>query len=49
MFYGESIGWANVLRQIREFSRGPFGQWWKLASSLETLAMALGSATDRPR
>ncbi len=38
MCYGESIGWATVLRDIREFAAGPFGKWWKPAPYLENLA-----------
>lgn len=38
MFYGESIGWANVLKQIRGFGEGPFGRWWKSSPYLEKLA-----------
>jgi 3-hydroxyacyl-CoA dehydrogenase len=38
MFYGESVGWANVLKQIQEYGEGPFGKWWKPAPYLEKLA-----------
>ncbi len=38
MCYGESIGWGKVLKEISEFSTGPFGRWWKPSPYLEKLA-----------
>ena len=34
MFYGRSLGLDNVRRSIARFASGPFGHWWRMATSL---------------
>ena len=38
MCYGESIGWAKVLKQIQQHVNGPYGRWWNPSQYIKKLA-----------
>ncbi len=38
MFYGQSLGWPEVVNRIHKYGEGPFGKWWRVSPYLEARA-----------